>query len=234
MIFFLDPLMNLHTVGRLVPHFHKTSLHFFRPAIEVHEFMTTNAGVCRKSCRSGVLLGIGWIQGMEGRGENRMTGHMIPPVIKSHSPRIGIGVTAKRRKSMAIRSKLKPGTIVRAHGTIRGLDLAVMKNGFPEKQISFRGPNKIVQGMMRIFTAEAGQQSNTLIGFPVSIRISNPAHERLFRYVNTSITQFKRKRNVQIIGKHRGFIRSTVFVNVFKDDDFIARLIPRIDMGIGC
>jgi alkylation response protein AidB-like acyl-CoA dehydrogenase len=96
---------------------------------------------------------------MERRRVDRMTGHVLAPVIEGHAPGIGAVVTAKARQSMIAGLKAKPAAVLLAHRAIGRFDLGMMKNRLAKNKVAVRSPGKIVQGMMRIFTTEACQRA---------------------------------------------------------------------------
>ena len=91
----LLPFMKLYAVGRLVTHLYIPSLHFLGPGGEIHKLLTASPRIGTQPGRAGVLLGINRIQRVKSLRVNRVTGHVLTPVIKSDSPGIGTVVGAE-------------------------------------------------------------------------------------------------------------------------------------------
>ncbi len=63
-----DPLVKLDPVGGFVARFDETALHLFGKGREIDKVVAAGAGISRKADGLGMLLGVGWVQGVKGRG----------------------------------------------------------------------------------------------------------------------------------------------------------------------
>ena len=124
--------MKLHAVGRLVAHLHVAALHLLGPRGEIHKLLTARTAVGAQACRARVLLRINRIECVKGLGVDRMTRHMLAPVVKRHTPRVGAVVGTKAGELVLARLETKPATVLLAYRAIRRLNLTVMENGFAE------------------------------------------------------------------------------------------------------
>ena len=84
-----DPLVKLDSVGGFIARFDETALHLFGKGWEIDKVVAAGAGIRGKANRLGMLLGVGRIEGVKGRCENRMTGDVLSPLVESDAPGIG-------------------------------------------------------------------------------------------------------------------------------------------------
>ena len=73
---------------------------------------------------------------------------------------------------MIARVKTKPAGVLRADGTVSGLDLGVVENGFAKQEIAIGRPHKIVQRVVGIFRAESGEDALAEVCLAVAIGIA--------------------------------------------------------------
>ena len=225
--------MKLHAVGRLVAHLHVAALHLLGPRGEVHKLLTARTAVSAQTGGARVLFGVNRIECVKGLGVDRVTRHMLTPIVKRHPPRVGAVVGAKAGELVEARLEAKPTAVLLAHRAIRRLNLAMVENGFTENQIAVRAPHKIMQRMVTVLAAESGEHQLAVIGLAVAIGILDETHVRLLTHVYAAITKLKRQRNVQVIGKHRGLVRAPVAIGILQNHQLIVRLIAGVHVRIG-
>ena len=86
---------------------------------------------------------------------------------------------------------------------------------------------------MRVFGSEPREQSSAKISFAIPIGIFEKRQMRHLRNIDSAITQDKRQRDVQLIGKYRRLVCFSISIGVFEDDDRVIRLIAGLDVGVG-
>ena len=90
-----------------------------------------------------------------------------------------------------------------------------------------------MQRMVTVLAAEPGEHQLAVIGLAVAVGVLNETHVRFLAHVHAAIAEFKRQRNVQVIGKHRGLVRATVAVGILQNHQLIVRLIAGVHVRIG-
>jgi hypothetical protein len=108
-----------------------------------------------------------------------------------------------------------------------------MKDRLTEDEVTVRCPGEIVQRVMRVLGAEAGQHDLVSIGLVVAVGIFEEAQVRLLGNVNAAVAELERQRDVQVVGEDCRLVGATVLVGVFEDDDLVVRLVARIDVRVG-
>ena len=108
----------------------------------------------------------------------------------------------------------------------------MMEHGLPKDQVTVRGPRKIVEGMVTVFGTEPCEHPLPKISSAIIIRIFEECQVWHFGYVHSPIAKFERKGNVQVIGKDRRSVCTTILVRILENDDLVIGFIARIDMGI--
>ena len=98
---------------------------------------------------------------MKRRGKDWMTGDMVAPIVKRHSPRIRAVVSAEAGQPLCSWLEAEPAAVLLPDRAVRRLDLGVMKDRLAKDEITARRPGDVVQRVMRVFRAEAGQNSAT-------------------------------------------------------------------------
>ena len=74
---------------------------------------------------------------------------------------------------------------------VGGLHLAVVENTFAENQIAVGGPGDIVEGVVRVFGAEACEDEFFQIGLAVAVRIFEEDKVRLLGDVEAAVAEFE-------------------------------------------
>jgi hypothetical protein len=127
----------------------------------------------------------------------------------------------------------KPRGVLGADRSVGGFDLTVVEDRFAEEEITAGSPGEVVKGMVGVLTAESGEEDLALIHFPVAITISEVGQVRFFRAINAAISiEDEREWDVQVIGPSSTFVSFSILVGVFENDNFIAGLLPGIDVRI--
>ena len=227
------PFVKLHAVGRLVAHLHVAALHLLGPRGEVHKLLAASTAVGTQAGRARVLLGIHRIERVKGLGVDWVTRHVLAPVVKRHPPRIGAVVSAEAGELVLAWLETKPATVLLTYRAIRRLNLAVVENGFAEDQIAIRAPHKIMERMVTVLAAEPSEHQLAVVSLAVTVGVLDETHVRLLAHVHAAIAEFKRQRNVQVIGKHRRLVRATVAVGILQNHQLIVRLITGVHVRIG-
>ena len=117
---------------------------------------------------------------MKSFGEDRMTGHVITPVIEGDSPRVRAVVGPETGQSVHLRFIAKPSAVTLAHGTIGSLNLRMMEDGLAKDKITVGSPSKVMQSVVRVFTSKAAEDLTTEVSFTVSVGILKEGHVWLF------------------------------------------------------
>ena len=125
--------------------------------------------------------------------EDRITCHVLSPVVKGYAPGIGAGVRAESGQAMQFGFPRKPSAILLADGTVWSLDLGVMKDGFPKDQVTVRRPGEVVQSMVRVLATESGQHGFPVIRLAVAIGVFEEAHMRFLGDVHPSVSELEGK-----------------------------------------
>ena len=183
--------MDFDSVGRLVTCLDIATLKFIGERRKIHELLTTSSTVGSQSGGLGMLIWIGGIQRMKGGRVDRVTGNMLPPIIKRHAPRVGAVISPKTGQPLRVGMKTKPSTVSLTNGAVSGFDLRVMENRFAKNHVSAGRPNEIVQRVVRVFRAKPTEDFSTHVGFAVAICVFQKRQMWLFGNVNTAIAELE-------------------------------------------
>ena len=228
-----NPLVELDPVGGLVTDFYKAPLQVVRPRSEVNKFVTAYAGVGRNPVGSRVLGRVGSIGGVEGAGKDGMAGHVLPPVVEGHAPRVGVGIAAECCEPLRTGMETEPRAVLGADRTVGGFDLGIVENGLAEKEIAIGCPHEIVQGVVRILTPEASQDDLAMIGLVVPVGVREEDEVRFLREVDSSLAEDKGERHFQVVCKNGRFVGLSVPVGIFQDDDLVVGFASGIEVWVG-
>ena len=110
----------------------------------------------------------------------------------------------------------------------------MVKDGFAENQIAIRAPHKIMQCVVRILAAKAGEHLLTIIRLAIAIGVLNETHVRLLTHVHAAIAEFKGQWNLQVISKHCRFVRFAITISVLENHNFVVRFVARVHVRISC
>ena len=119
----LDPLVHLNVVRRFVAGLDEAALQLLRVEVEIDELLAAGAGIRGHFACARMLLRIRRIRGVKGAGENRVTGDVVAPIVKSNAPGIRARVTAENRQLLRVRAQAEPARVIHAHRPIGRLDL---------------------------------------------------------------------------------------------------------------
>ena len=123
------PTVDFDAVCRLVTRFDESTLQLVRKRRKVNELLTAGTGVRPQTCWRRMLLRVRWIERVKRGRINRMTGNVLPPVVKRYTPRVGAVVRAETRESMSSRLEAVPTTVLLPDRTVRRFNLRVEKDG---------------------------------------------------------------------------------------------------------
>ena len=140
-----NPTVYLNTVGWLVPRLDVAALQLIGKCREINELLSACSRICTQSIRTSVLSRIRWVERVKSSGKDRVTGDMLPPIVKRHSPRVCARIGTETGQPVAVGIKAEPATILLTNRTIRCLDLTVMKDRLTKNQITVRSPYKVVK-----------------------------------------------------------------------------------------
>ena len=116
-----------------------------------------------------MLLGVNRVKRVKGLGIDGVTGNMLAPVIKSDTPGIGAVVGAKGGEPVVTGLKAEPAAVLLANRAVGGLNLGMVEDGLAEDDVAIGRPDKVMQGVMGVLTAEAGEDFAAVVGLAISI-----------------------------------------------------------------
>ena len=234
MVLVFHPLVDFHTVRRLVTNLDEVfPLQLVGKMSHVHEFLAADSRVGRQASWTGMSSRVCRVHGVEGGGKDRMTCQVLSPVIKGDAPRVGAVVHAEGGQPVRAGAVTEPAAIGQPDRTISGLHLAVMEDRLAGHQVPVRSPDNVVQGMMRILRAKSGQHVPPQIGLAIPVGVLEKCQVGSLGNINTPIAKLKGEWNVQAGGKDAALVCLAVAVPILQDQQFVIRLISRVDMGVG-
>ena len=128
----------------------------------------------------------------------------------------------------------EPGGIFGADGTVSGFSLGVVEDGFAEEEVAAGSPGEVVECVVGVLATETGEDDFAFVHFAVAIGVGEVGEVGFFGAIDTAIAiEHEGERNVEVIGPSGAFVGFAVLVCVFEDDDFIARLLAGVNVGIG-
>ncbi len=107
-----------------------------------------------------------------------------------------------------------------------------MKDALAEDEIALGAPDKVVQRVVAVLGAEAGEQLFAMVGLAVAIGVFEEGEVRLVRDEDAAIAELKAERNGELVGPHAAFVRAVVAIGVFEDEDAILRRLAGHDLRI--
>ena len=179
------------------------------------------------------MLGIGRIKRVVSGSEYRITCNVLTPVIKGHAPRVGACMCTERGEAVKFRFPCEPSAVLLSDGSVRSLNLGMVKDGFPKDEVTIRGPGKVVKSMVRVLATEPGQDGFPVVRLAVPIGVFEEAHVRFFGDIYSSVSEFEGQGDVQPFGPNRAFVSLSILIEILEDDDFVIRGATGVDVRIG-
>ena len=196
------------------------------------------------------ILGASWIQSMQNarHTKDRRIGRPRNDVIDSLAP----GTIGHKRLSPAIKSvtpSVDPATSeniefhrfwteppdspgIQSANAEGGLDMAVNVDRLIHVELAIHPPAKRVQDVVGVFGTEPAQHNPRLIGFAVAVGILEMQQFGAVRHIDPAIPRFDPGGNQQSFGKDRGFVRDSIAVGIFQNQNLIRRLLSRCNLRI--
>ena len=164
--------------------------------------------------------------------KDRVTGNVVPPVVESHTPRVRVSIAPKSDKLLCPRRVAEPGRVLGTDRSVGSFDLGVVKDRLAEDEITIRRPDEVVERVVAVLCAEAGEHARLFVSPVVTISVLEKNQVRLIGDIDSVFSDNEGERNVEVFGKNSRLIRFTVLVGVLEDHDLIVGLIAGINVGI--
>ena len=123
--------------------------------------------------------------------EDRIARNVLTPVVKGHPPRVGACMRTERSQSVKFRFPCEPSAVLLSDGSVRSLNLGMVKDGFPKDEVTIRGPGKVVKSMVRVLATEPGQDGFPVVRLAVAIGVFEEAHMGFFGDIYSSVSKLK-------------------------------------------
>ncbi len=232
----LHPLVQLDFVGGLVAHAHEVFFvaQVFGPMAAGEEFLAAGAAVSRKVVPGrDVDVGIRRIERVHGASEDGMAADVETPVVEGDAPGVRAHVAAKGEQFSGGGRVAEEAALAGADGAVGRLDLAVMEDALAEDEIALGAPDEVVQRVVAVLGAEAGEEFFAVVGLAIAIGVFEEGQMRLVGDEDAAIAELEAERDGELVGPHAAFVRAVVAVRVFEDEDAILRGLAWHDLRVG-
>ena len=162
-----------------------------------------------------------------------MAADVEAPVVEGDAPGVRAHVAAKGEQLSSGGRVAEEAALAGADGAVGRLDLAVMEDALAEDEIALGAPDEVVQGVVAVLGAEAGEEFFAVVGLAVAIGVFEEGEVRLVRDKDAAVAELEAERDGELVGPHAAFVRAVVTVGVFEDEDFILRCLAGHDLRVG-
>ena len=227
------PAMELDPVGGLVARLDVASLQLFGEGLEIDKLLPAGSRVGAQPRRFRVLFRIDRVERVKGLGVDRVTRHMLAPVVEGDAPGVGAVVGSEGGQAMTAGLETKPAAVLLANRAVGGLNLCVMEDRFAEDDIAIGGPDEVVQRVVGVLAAEAREDLAAVVSLAVTIGVLDKGEVRLLRDIDPSVAKHEAERDVEIIGEDRRLVGLSILIGVLQYHDLVIRIVARVDVRVG-
>ena len=121
----------------------------------------------------------------------------------------------------------EPRGVFCPHRAVGRLDLAVVEDRFAEHDVAVGRPDEVVQRVVGVFAAEAGQQLAAKVGLAIAVGVTQDAEVGFLGNQNAILVEFEGQRDVHVVGPDRTLVGLAVPVGVLEDDDLVVGFLTR-------
>lgn len=232
----LHPFVQFDFVGGLVAHAHEVFFvaQVLGPVAAGEEFLAAGAAVGGEVVAGGdVDVGVGRIERVHGAGEDGMAADVEAPVVEGDAPGVRAHVAAKGEQAAGGGGVAEEAALAGADGAVGRLDLAVMEDALAEDKIALGTPDEVVQGVVAVLGAEAGEQLFAVVGLAVAIGVFEEGEVWLIGDEDAAVAELKAERNGELVGPDAAFVGAVIAVGVLENEDTVLRSLAGHDLRVG-